>query len=74
MVENKLLFEVKVPNQKSVYEIAKDPHSHLHCKNCSDLVAIDLDMGSLEKNISTIHNFIVDQRDLVFSGTCQNCK
>jgi len=74
MVENKLLFEVKVPNQKSVYEIAKDPHSHLLCKSCSEVVDIDLDMSSLEKTISANHNFIVDQRDLVFSGTCQNCK
>jgi len=74
MIENKLLFEVKVPNQKSVYEIAKAPHSHLLCKSCSQVVDIDLDMSDLEKTISKTHNFIVDQKDLIFSGTCQHCK
>ncbi|MEA3288888.1 MAG: transcriptional repressor, partial [Campylobacterota bacterium] len=37
MITNMQLLEVKIPNNKSVYEIVKEEHSHLVCKNRSHL-------------------------------------
>ncbi|MEA3553316.1 MAG: transcriptional repressor [Campylobacterota bacterium] len=37
MTKSMLLFEVKLPNEKSVYEIVKDNHSHLLCKECGEV-------------------------------------
>lgn len=73
MTKNMLLFEVKLPNEKSVYEIAKSCHSHLLCKNCGKVIDVDIKFDLKEDYISKQYNFSIDQVDLVFSGTCLNC-
>lgn len=73
MTKNLLLLEVKVPNEKSVYEVAKDNHSHLVCSHCGKIIDIDVDTENMLKDISTKHQFEINQSDLVFSGVCKNC-
>jgi len=73
MVENMLLFEVKLPNEKSVYEITKQNHSHLLCEKCGDIIDIDINIEDKTKEISLKNNFEVKQVNLVFSGLCKNC-
>ncbi len=74
MTKSMLLFEVKLPNEKSVYEIVKDNHSHLLCKECGKVQDIDIDTKSIIDDISSKHTFIIEQSDLVLSGSCEKCQ
>ncbi len=74
MTKNMLLFEVKLPNEKAVYEIVKEKHSHLVCKNCGVVIDIDFNIDKEASRISEKYNFDIDQSDIIFSGTCEKCK
>jgi len=74
MINNMLLQEVKIPNEKSVYEIVKEKHSHLVCNKCGEVFDIELDTKNIVDTISSEHNFNIEQSDLVFSGQCIKCK
>ena len=73
MTKNMLLFEVKLPNQKSVYEIKKYEHSHLLCKNCTKITDIPIDIETVISDISKKYNFCIEQSDLVLTGYCKSC-
>jgi len=73
MIKNMLLLEVKIPNQKSVYEIVKTQHSHLVCKKCEEIFDIEIDTQKMEDTIINDFKFQIEQSDLVFSGICQKC-
>jgi Fur family peroxide stress response transcriptional regulator len=74
MTKNMLLSEVKIPNEKSVYEIVKEKHSHLACKKCGSVTDVDFNIDEEALKLSKKYNFDIDQSDVVFSGTCENCK
>ena len=74
MIDNLLLEEVKLPNEKSVYEIIKHKHSHLLCNKCSNVLDIDIELDTIVSSISSKYNFTIEQSDLVVSGICKNCK
>lgn len=73
MTKNMLLFEVKLPNEKSVYEIVKEKHSHLLCESCGVVVDIDIDIDTTIEKIENNNNFQIKQTDIVFSGVCKDC-
>jgi len=74
MIKNTLLEEVKLPNEKSVYEIIKDKHSHILCKKCNDVIDIDIELNTITNNISKKLDFKVENSDLIISGICKDCK
>jgi Fur family peroxide stress response transcriptional regulator len=74
MIKEKLLLEVKLPNQKSVYETIKHNHSHLLCNKCHNIIDIDVDIDDVIDNISNKNQFKIDKSDLVLSGICKNCQ
>ena len=73
MTINNILFEVKLPNNKSVYEIKKHEHAHLLCKNCAQVTDVTVDIKNVVSDISKEYNFHIDQSDLVLSGYCKSC-
>ena len=73
MISNALLQEVKIPNEKSVYEIIKEKHSHLVCKDCGKIFDIMVDTKDISDSISHDYKFNIEQTDLVFSGKCNSC-
>ena len=73
MITNTLLQEVKIPNEKSVYEIVKEKHSHLVCRECGEVFDIMIDTKNITDCVSHDYNFTIDQTDLVFSGKCNSC-
>lgn len=74
MLEKTVLAEVKLPNNKNVYELVKQNHSHLLCKNCGAVIDIDLSTEQIEQTVTQEHNFSIDKTDVVLSGICKNCK
>ncbi len=73
MIKSTLLYEVKLPSNKSVFEIVKENHSHLLCKDCGDVLDVNIDTQNIEYNISKEYGFNVEQSDVVLSGRCKNC-
>lgn len=73
MISNMLLLEVKIPNQKSVFEIVKEQHSHLVCSCCGNVLDIQVNTSKIAHKISKDYEFEIQKSDLVFSGKCKNC-
>lgn len=74
MIENLFVLEVKLPNAKSVYELAKDSHAHLVCEECGEIIDITLDLTPISDLVKHDNNFKIKKADLVFSGLCQKCQ
>ncbi len=74
MTEVHLLAEVKLPNTKSVYEIVKEGHAHLKCELCGDIEDLTIDTNSIFADISKLHNFKINQSDVILSGVCKSCQ
>jgi Fur family peroxide stress response transcriptional regulator len=71
MIKNKLLTEVSVKNSKTLYEITKADHAHMHCENCGEVYDIDFDFSKVELNKE---DFTLKDTQVIFSGICKNCK
>jgi len=74
MVEKIFLNEVKIPEAKSVYELAKEEHSHLICSSCGKIEDIFIDTSVLNNSVSAISDFKIKDTKVVFSGTCSDCQ
>ena len=74
MIENAFIQEVKIPHEKSVYEISKTTHSHLVCNKCGEIEDIHLDLSPLSNAAEQTSHFHIDKADLVLSGICQKCQ
>ena len=74
MLESSLITEVKIPNMKPKYEIAKDTHAHLLCDNCAEFKDINLDLDALIGMTEVKSKYKLKDVSLIFSGLCENCK
>lgn len=73
MIDKMFLSEVQIPNEKSVYELTKELHSHLVCKNCKNIEDINLDTSSLLNEVTHKSNFKLEEVSVVFLGLCNEC-
>ncbi|MCI4406594.1 MAG: transcriptional repressor [Sulfuricurvum sp.] len=74
MLDVSLIREVKIPGQKTKYEIQKETHAHILCKSCGELKDIEYSVCSdLEKSIRMSH-YTTDDISVVISGTCPQCQ
>ncbi|WP_345992543.1 Fur family transcriptional regulator [Sulfurimonas sp. HSL-1716] len=73
MTETSLIKEVKVPQQKTRFEIVKSPHGHLLCDSCGDFVDIELDIDGLIEDVSKKSRYKLLDTSLVFCGICPGC-
>ena len=72
LIETNLLKEVAINNQKSKYELTKEPHSHLICKQCGSVEDIN------SNNLFTLNrdnlDFDIEDIELNIYGVCSKCK
>jgi len=54
MLEASFIQEVKIPNEKSVYELTKETHSHIVCDTCGDIMDIELNLESVMAKVVSI--------------------
>lgn len=73
MVGSLFVSEVQIPNKKSVYELTKELHSHIVCKNCYCIEDITLDTSSLLDEASNKSDFTFEELSVVFTGLCKKC-
>ena len=74
MMENAFVSEVKLPEQKSVYELTKEAHAHLQCRECHQVWDIHLDLDDVVKEASKSSTFAIESANLVLTGLCEQCK
>ena len=74
MIDIFFLSEVKIPHQKSVYELTKAGHSHLVCTKCNAIIDVDLDIDSVLNQAKTLSDYSVEKCSIVLSGLCPKCK
>jgi len=73
MLKNRLLTEVSITNSKTMYEITKDAHAHMHCQICNDVVDVDFEFQPINENFKNDKGFILKDTQIIFSGICKNC-
>ena len=74
MVDIFFLSEVKIPHQKSVYELTKAEHSHVVCSKCKSIVDIDLDVHKILDEAASLSHYTIKEDHIVFNGLCPDCK
>jgi len=74
MIEISFLTEIKIPKQKSVYELTKAKHAHVVCSECNVILDIELKTSNLISEASALSNYSIDNSYIIFNGTCPNCK
>ena len=73
MMEQDFILEVKVPGQKSKYELAKQPHSHVVCQKCGKVEDITLDLTHVTQKAANLTRYQIKQNSLILSGICPSC-
>lgn len=73
MIERIFVQEVKIPNEKSVYELCKENHAHFVCDGCKKIEDIYLDTKNLLEEVKVSTNYIINNSTMVFNGLCKEC-
>ena len=74
MSASSIITEVKIPKQKSRFEIVKEPHGHLLCQNCGDFVDVKVDFEQIVDDVQTKSRYKLVETSLVLSGICPLCQ
>ena len=76
LLEKNVLKEVSLNNSKSKYEIIKDNHAHLVCKECGEIQDIDFNQEIKEnsKSLANSNSFEFNDLELNIYGVCKKCK
>ena len=74
MMENAFVSEVKLPEQKSVYELTKEAHAHLQCRECHNVWDIHLNLEDVMKSAAKNSTFTIESANLVLTGVCEECQ
>ena len=64
---------MKLSEQKNVFELVKDNHSHVACMKCSDVIDIDLNIESIVNEVKKRSNYKLESNSLIFNGVCPRC-
>lgn len=73
MLEKGFLLEVKLPDQKNVFELEKSEHSHVTCIKCNGVMDVNLNVQEILNKAQDITNYHLSSNTLVFSGVCSKC-
>lgn len=73
MLEKGFLLEVKLSDQKNVFELVKTEHSHVTCTRCNIVMDIDLDVQDILSKVQNASKYNLSSNSLVFNGVCPRC-
>jgi len=74
MMENRFINELKIVGQENKYELVKEHHSHLICRECGHIEDVKIDTSRLEKSIPSETGFAVEESSVQFFGLCRTCQ
>ncbi|HIP11341.1 MAG TPA: transcriptional repressor [Arcobacter sp.] len=73
MCDKSFLIELKIPDQKNVYELTKKEHSHVVCSKCNAIMDINLDTLSILNQAKELSHYNLDKSSIIFNGLCPKC-
>jgi Fur family peroxide stress response transcriptional regulator len=73
MIEKIFVQEVKIPNEKSVYELSKALHAHIVCQECKKIEDVFLNTQPLMQELESKTDYTITNTALVFNGICKAC-
>ncbi len=74
MVENSFIKELKIVGQDAKYELIKEEHSHMICKNCGKVEDINLETDALVSSAAKISHYSIEESSVQLFGLCPDCK
>ncbi len=74
MLENKLISEVKIPHNKSKYELSKTEHMHMVCTQCESVTDIHINVHELLEQVKDQSHYKIENYSVIFSGICEACQ
>ncbi len=74
MLSVSLIREVKIPGQKTKYEISKESHAHVLCTSCNEIKDVPLETASLLQKSIDMSQYKVEEVSVVISGLCPECQ
>lgn len=74
MLSVALIREVKIPGQKTKYEISKESHAHVLCTSCNEIKDLPLETTSLLQKSIDMSRYKVEEVSVVISGLCPECQ
>lgn len=78
MIDEGLVVEIAIPNDKSKYDIYEYEHIHLVCNNCKSVFDLDKVKAGLDKYQESLQEKLEHNIDNIkitaFLSTCSNCK
>ena len=74
MLETSLIAEIKIPQHKSKYEIAKEPHIHLLCQNCDEFIDVSVNIDTIVDEVSKKSHYQLLDSSIVLCGICEKCQ
>lgn len=74
MLDVSLIREVKIPGQKTKYEISKESHAHVLCTSCNEIKDVPLETESLLQKSIDMSHYKVEEVSVVISGLCPECQ
>ena len=75
LAESGIIRQVSLPDGLERYDSRIDQHYHFNCKNCGDILDVDIGyLSGINSAVQAKYNVLVDDHDVVFSGICQKCK
>jgi len=74
MLSVALIREVKIPGQKTKYEISKESHAHVLCTSCNEIKDVPLEAASLLQKSIDMSRYQIEEISVVISGLCPECQ
>ena len=69
--EKQLARVVMLKNQENRYDLAGHPHAHFQCLKCHQV--FDAELSEHPHVPQGFQNFKIDDRSILFTGTCEQC-
>ena len=74
MMESGLIQEVKLPSQKSVFELVKEPHLHMVCDRCHKIEDIVIGTDKIIEEAEKISGYKILESFITLRGICPQCR
>ena len=68
--DENILTEIHPQNEKSHFEVKKEPHGHFICKKCGNIYDFEIET-SCNPHLSEISE--IDESEVYLYGICKNC-
>ncbi len=74
MMAEGFILEVKLPGEKSKYELAKEKHAHLLCTKCGKVEDISLNLKPVMEEAVEKSRYQIVGESLLLTGYCPLCR